>query len=431
MLCAPIKEDSLSAIEEANQKADLIELRWDLFTPSSPEAMRKACHKPVIFKLKAYDEDLISLGPEWIDLPYGIAPSYFEKIPSQIKRICSYHDEYQTPNLVSLYDELKSYPADYYKIATYAESTLDALRMLAFLKGKKKCIGLCMGEKGAITRILAPVFGVPWTYAPLTEKLMTAPGQIRLDELEKTYFFRSLSSKTALYGLIGDPIDNSVGHLIHNFAFDQLGLDAVYVKMQVAKEEVPAFLPLCREVGFKGLSVTMPLKESLVEGEAINTVEFEGKVTHYWNTDGCGALNAVEKKIKVYAKRIVILGAGGAAISIAKEAKSRGAEVIIANRTYERAQKLASQIGVEAFPLNDFASKGYDILINCTPSNPISEEKLLPNRIVMDVISKPKWTPLLQAAKKKSCELIFGMDMFIEQAIGQYCHWFKRNLAGD
>lgn len=419
MLCATLREDSIADIKVANRKADLIELRLDLFTPSNLSALRSACQKPVIFKMNQFDPKVIACSPDYIDLPFG---ADFTRIPSSVRRICSYHDYERTPILPALYAEMQKCPADYYKIATWACTSHDALRMLEFVR-KTKCIGLCMGEKGVITRVLAPIFGVPWTYAPL--KFKTAPGQLLLDDLINTYHYHTLSPKTALYGLIGDPVSKSIGHRMHNFAFAKLGLDAVYVKMTVKKEELSSFLYLCPDIGFRGLSVTMPLKELIIEGKAINTLGFSDQKMECWNTDGIGALDALEKKTFVYGKQIVILGAGGAASAIAEEATKRGAHVLIANRTIQRACSLSQQVNGKALLLNQFATRGYDILINCTPACPIDTDHLLPHRVVMDITTTPKMTPLLTAAQAKGCALIYGMDMFIQQAVHQYCHWFN------
>ncbi|MCC5832634.1 MAG: type I 3-dehydroquinate dehydratase [Chlamydiales bacterium] len=414
MLCATVKEDSLQEIELANKKADLIELRLDLFTPQNLSALRAACKKPVIFKLNRFEPGILKFAPDMIDLPFGV------DIDLPLPRICSYHNEEETPDLEALYGKMQaSCKAAYYKIATHARSSLDALRMLQFVR-KTKAVGLCMGDLGMVTRILAPIFGAPWTYAPLHESQKTAPGQLLLDELVHTYRYRTLSERTALYGLIGDPVSKSVSHKTHNFAFDELGLDAVYVKMLVKKEELSTFLPTCQSAGFKGLSVTMPLKESIREGEAINTLAFCDGGISYWNTDGSGALDALEKRTAVAGKKIVILGAGGSAVAIAKEAEKRGAEVWIANRTPSRALKISTQV----LSLEEFASNRYDILINCTPVCPIATEALLENRVVMDIITRPKMTSLLKAAEEKGCTLVYGLDMFIQQAVGQYCHWF-------
>ncbi|MCH9627241.1 MAG: Shikimate dehydrogenase (NADP(+)) [Chlamydiales bacterium] len=407
MLCAPIRRDSLDTIEQANQKADLIELRLDLFEPKDLRRLRLACQKPVIFKLNHFDVQLLSYQPDYIDLPFD------HEVALPVPRISSFHDFHSTPDLHATLTLMQQFPADYYKIATTAQSTLDALRMLQFVR-EKKIIGLCMGEMGEITRILAPVFGVPWTYAPLEEEELNAPGQILLDELVDVYRYRTLSPKSALFGLVGDPVRGSQSDKKHNVAFEQRGLDAVYVKMEIRKEEVSLALPLLQKLGFRGLSVTMPLKEQIRPGEVINTIGFEEGQVCCWNTDGGGALDALECKGSVAGKQIVILGAGGAAKAIAKEAVRRGAYVRIANRTVSQ--------GI--LSLEEFASQGYDILINCTPLCPIDTNALLENRIVMDIITRPEITPLLEAAAAKGCQVVTGMEMWTQQAKQQYSHWF-------
>ncbi|MEZ5314961.1 MAG: type I 3-dehydroquinate dehydratase [Chlamydiales bacterium] len=414
MLCAPIRTDSLKAVKLANAKADLIELRLDLFTPKNLRVLRSACQKPVIFKLSRFDPSILSFDPDMIDLPFGV------EIDLPLPRICSYHDQERTPDLEHLYKKIKAYKADYYKIVTYARSTSDSLRMLELMK-KTGVIGLCMGEMGKITRILAPIFGAPWNYAPLSLSQVTADGQLLLDELLSTYHYHTLSKNTGVYGLIGDPISKSVGDRIHNFAFHQLGLNAVYIKMRVKKHECSDVLLLCEKIGFKGLSVTMPLKELVRKNQAINTVVFSKKKPRYFNSDGLGALRVLEKTIPLKGKRMVILGAGGTAIAIADEAKKRGIDVWIANRNLARARRITPNV----LTLETFASKGYDILINCTPVCPVSTKQLIKQRIVMDTMISPKMTRLLQAAQKKDCLLIYGLDMFIQQAVDQYCFWFE------
>ena len=442
MLCAALKSENYKSIARANREADLIELSLNLFKPGNPLHMRSLCRKPVIFKLIEPDWNLLSLAPDYVDLPHTTESTIFEEIGTRfphIKRICSYHDFEKTGDLDSLFEQLRSKPAEVYKIATLAHSTTDALRMLRLVK-KYGCVGICMGEYGSITRVLAPIFGAPWTYAPLARKHQTAPGQLLMSDLVKTYNFRRHSPSTAVYGLIGDPVEKSTSHHIHNFAFKELNLNAIYVKMRVTQEELPTFFPLCRELGFKGLSVTMPLKEAIVPyvehgyAHAINTIGFRKEGVCGWNTDGPGALDAVEKRVRVAGKKIVLIGAGGAAWGIAQEAKKRGAKLVIVNRTLARAQKLAGEISGLAYPLETFsqvAQEGYDILINCTSIGmgddkrlPVSAADLIEKKLVMDIISRPRVTPLLAAAKERGCETIEGIEMFIQQAVGQYLHWF-------
>src|SRR5262249_16514603 len=162
---------------------------------------------------------------------------------------------------------------------------------------------------------------------------------------------------------------------------------------------------------------------------AVNTLLFEEGKIFGFNTDGIGALNAIEKEFPVKDKRIVIIGAGGAAKAIAYEAHRRGGLVTIVNRDAEKALQIAQLlpcIGKGLDYMATCAETGYDVLINCTPSPlPIASEYIIPQAIVMDIKTKPKETAFLKLAREKGCPIIYGYQMFIEQALGQFNLWFK------
>lgn len=440
LLCASLKNEKPQLIAEANRTADLIELRLDLFKPHDLKKLRQKCLKPVIFKLDCLKKEYLDVSPDYIDLAFGTPLEIFQKLKEvnrHVKTIISYHDFEKTPSLDEIFFKLQKYPADYFKIATYARSTIDALNMLLFVKKKENCIGVCMGEKGEITRTLAPVVNMPWTYAAIKQEEKTADGQLTLFELLHTYNFRFHSPKTQLYGLLGNPIFKSPGHRIHNFAFNQLGLDAVYVKMAIEKEELDLALSLCKRLGFKGLSVTMPLKEkaaSLIGGAktSINTLHCQSGKWKSVNTDGKAVVDAIEKKMSIKNKRVVILGAGGTAHAVALACKKKGASIRIMNRTLIKAENIANDLGGEAFPLTawkEISEEGYDILINCTSvgfdnsKSPVDTQFLLKKKLVVDVIHTTKETTLVKAAKLKMCSIINGMEIFILQAVEQYCFW--------
>jgi 3-dehydroquinate dehydratase/shikimate dehydrogenase len=278
-------------------------------------------------------------------------------------------------------------------------------------------IGISMGDYGQPGRILAPILGSPITYACIDENLKTAPGQLSVEALKDL----SLNENTAIYGLIGDPVDKSIGDKTHNFCFRSSGIEAVYVKMKVKETELGEFLKLARKLPFRGLSVTMPLKKSILsyldeidpkarQIGAVNTLVFEnGKIIGY-NTDGVGALRAIKRSVK--GEKIAILGTGGAAQSIAYEARLQGAQVVLLKR-------------------NEYETE-YDILINCTPAlSPIDPAYILPKSLVMDITTNPKETLFLRHALEKGCKVIYGYQMFIEQALGQFDLWFKDRIDRD
>jgi 3-dehydroquinate dehydratase/shikimate dehydrogenase len=274
--------------------------------------------------------------------------------------------------------------------------------------------------------VLGPVAGNLIDYACLNEDQKTAPGQLTVHELVDVYGYHKLNPNTHLYGLIGDPVSRSKGHLYHNEIYQH----SVYVKMNVEAEELSTFFPLAIQIGFRGLSVTMPLKEKVLpflhsidsqakQIGAVNTILIKDGYLSGYNTDGRGALDAIEKRIAITGKKIVLVGAGGAAKAIAFEAHRRGAYVLILNRTVQKARELAIEVGCQSGGLTE-VPLDYDILINCSADSlAIDSRKILPSALVMDVIYVPRETPLLQKAASLGCQVVYGDEMFFNQAAAQ------------
>jgi 3-dehydroquinate dehydratase / shikimate dehydrogenase len=334
--------------------------------------------------------------------------------------------------------KMRKFPEALYKIACHANTTFDSLRMLHFIQENAPVLGMCMGEKGEVSRILGPLVGACWTYAALDRQ--TAPGQLTSGELRSVYAHHKLTSTSTFYGLIGDPLVQSVSHLRHNFVLQALGIDAVYVKMVVKQGELAQFLTLAKQIGCCGLSVTMPLKEAIIpfldqcdvraqEIGAVNTLVVQNGRLIGYNTDGRGALDAIEAKLKVDHTHMAVVGAGGAARAIIHEALLRGALVSVYNRTSDKAFKLAKMWGIEGGGLDRILKKEYDILVNTTPDPlPIPKEAIRPGSLVMDINNQAGVTPLLEAAAAKNCHLVFGHEMFINQAVEQYALWFQNSI---
>lgn len=389
---------------------------------------------------KALIEQLLSLHPPYFDLEYDMDPKFIadmiQKYP-RTKFVLSYHNFEATPSdLEGLCSTLQKTLAFCYKIAAKALSTNDALKMLLLAKKYPKVSVICMGERGEFARVLAPLVGNAVNYASLTTDTKTGPGQLSVTELEDIYHYSRLNKDTAIYGLIGEPVEKSPGHRHHNAVFRSRNWNAVYVKMQVKSEELEEFVPLALALGIQGLSVTIPLKEKIVPWideidpsvapiGAINTLRMQNGRIFGTNTDGHGALDAIEKQATVRNKKVVILGAGGAARAIAFEALARGADVLVLNRTVARAQELANGLGCEAGGLEDVPN-AYDFLINCSPDPmPIAEKYIHSGSVVMDVVYAPRETLFLQAALRKGCKVVYGDQMYVNQAARQTAYWMN------
>lgn len=474
MLCVVIKGPTLNEVRaqlsQALHSADLVELRLDDFTDWDIDSIRQLQADfaiPMIFTLRSQQQggqykhsedkrlatirELLTLEPAYLDIESHVPSTTVADLAKNFlstRLILSHHDFEGTPeSLDELYNSLRTTPAHYYKIAVTAHNSNDALRLLVWAKQHPgQLIAISMGVAGQISRIVGPIIGNPITYAALTEAQASAPGQLTAQTLCERYHHHALNTQTALYGLIGDPITGSISDVTHNHFFRTQGINAVYVKMAVKAGELSDFLSLCKQLGFRGLSVTMPLKEHVIplldqihpqaeEIGAVNTLAFaHGELTGY-NTDCVGALNALEQQAAVKGKRLVMIGAGGAAKAIAHEAARRGAIVTIVNRDGEKAQQLAAKLDVASSALQDMcshANAGYDILINCTPQPmPIDAEHIQGSALVMDITTKPRHTEFLTTAKQKGCQVVYGYEMFVEQALGQFNLWFADGVAED
>jgi shikimate dehydrogenase len=261
-----------------------------------------------------------------------------------------------------------------------------------------------------------------------------------------------ITGKTKLLGLIGDPVEHTLSPYMHNAAFKSLNLDYVYIPFHVKKIELKAAIEGASSLEIKGLNVTIPHKTEVMKFldvlddtaeliGAVNTIKFDDEIKGY-NTDGLGAVRAIEETSTVRDKKIVILGAGGASRAISFQIILSGAgRVIIANRTLEKASLLKKNLvekldaNVEAIDLGEklnYELKDADILINTTPigmypnihQKPLVTSKMMhENLIVNDIIYNPLKTGILREAVKANAKIVTGVKMLIYQGIESFKIW--------
>lgn len=400
---------SVSSLEDLETRCDGLELRLDLFKSFKiPE-----CKKPLLLTVRReqfpFLEQLAPFKPAYLDLEADTDPQIIKRVSllfPETKLIGSYHDFSHTPSDLEAVLENMLNPLFYgYKIATFANSSLDAMRMILFIKNQKKRVaGICMGEKGQISRILAPNW-INFAY----KKQPTAPGQLHEDELLDIYHYPQV--EPAIYALIGNPVSQSYGHLFHNAAFE--GTNSVYVKIQLEEGELPEFFELAKQLPIQGMSVTAPFKEKFGP-LPINTLKLVKGEYRGFNTDGEGAITAIEKKMDLKNKRVLLVGAGGAARAIGAALSQRRAKIAIYNRTKERARDLAKEIGakVTEHPIP------YDLLINCTGVS-LDSGWINPSAYIMDISVRKN------GYLKTGARIIEGHEMFFQQAALQQKIWKK------
>jgi shikimate dehydrogenase len=249
-----------------------------------------------------------------------------------------------------------------------------------------------------------------------------------------------LDAHSVLYGVLGSPVRHSLSPAVHNAAFEAMGVNAAYLAFET--RDLPGALAGAKALSFGGLSITLPFKSAVIplldqldplseRIGAVNTVRNErGKLVGY-NTDGSGALEALEAVTTVAGKRCLLVGAGGAARAIGYVLSGRGVEIVVANRSADKGRSLADFLRGRFVPLAEAHCVGLDLLIQTTsvgmfPNTdqvPVSPQALRKGMVVMDVVYNPLKTKLLRLAEERGCMTVSGLEMFIYQAAEQFRLW--------
>ncbi|MFP4257160.1 MAG: shikimate dehydrogenase [Desulfobacterales bacterium] len=249
-----------------------------------------------------------------------------------------------------------------------------------------------------------------------------------------------ISAKTPVYCVIGHPVGHSLSPLMQNRAFAASGCSGIYVAFD--SKDPRGAADSIRALGISGASVTIPHKVDIMarldeiddnarQIGAVNTiVNRDGKLSGF-NTDGIGAVRAMEEHGPASGKKALIIGAGGAARAVCHGLMQKSASVCIANRTHEKALRLAGDLKAQAIPMEEISQNTFDILINTTSvgmhpdtdAMPVPESVLRPGMCVMDIIYNPLFTKLLKRAESLGCRIIDGAGMFVYQGAAQFSLW--------
>lgn len=359
--------------------------------------------------------------------------------------ILSDHDFNGMGDLKAIYNRMESFAPDFAKIAVTASSLTDNLTMLRFLQemedeARSSLVGICMGDKGVLSRILGLRSGSAFTFASGSAGEETAPGQIAARTLLELYRVNQLDKATRVFGVAGDPIGSSLSPLMLNTAFRRETVNAVYVALST--RDPRELLQLAREIPLGGLSITMPLKQEILpllertdplsaKIGAVNTVLRAQDGRFYgFNTDVAGIVGPLERRLSLNKAKVLVLGAGGAARAAVFGCRDKGAEVFLLNRTPAKAAALAKAAGGRVIQREAVAKAGFDVVINATPAGmrdlgaeSLLEPEDLNARFVFDLVYNPLDTPLLKLARQKGLTPISGVEMFVAQGARQFEIW--------
>ncbi len=258
----------------------------------------------------------------------------------------------------------------------------------------------------------------------------------------------TISGKTKLYGILGNPVNHSLSPVMLNAAFVATGINGAYLPFP-CPDIVDAITGI-RALGVQGVSVTIPYKEKVMalldsigpvakKIGAVNTIVRDGDTLAGFNTDWLGATSALEEKITLSGRKVVILGAGGSARAIGFGMQEKGAKFLLASRTESRGRALADELDCRWVSLTQTEEIKGDILINATSvgmvpeieNSPVADSVLPQFQVVMDIVYAPLKTRLLATAEKAGCEIINGLEMLLYQGVAQFEMWTGEKAPVD
>ena len=303
---------------------------------------------------------------------------------------------------------------------------------------------MCMGDIGTPSRILGPKFGAPFTYATFHHERALAPGQLSYQQMIEIYRHDAINRDTAIYGVIADPIGHSLSPQVHNAAFGEAGIDAVYVPFRVPFDALGQFMDDVPRLGLRGLSVTIPHKEAIAK---FLTEGRSGRQRHRGRQHGAvqgGPGARLQHRLQgghgLARRRVRRRSAPAPARSrtsacwCSARAAWRGRSCTACNAAVRRPRSPAAPArGPSTWPTSSAAgpsigrpgttptstSSSTARRSACIPTSmkrPSAESYLKPAMIVFDTVYNPESTLLLKEAKSHGCRVVTGVEMFIRQA---------------
>lgn len=445
MICASIQPESAESAARLFQRArdagaEMIEIRAErLAVADVADAVRRAllpvlvaCRQPGEIrraKLRA------AASAAWLDVE---EEDFSFAKPLGPKILLSFHDyEGVPPDLERRLARIESRGADAIKIACTPRTTGDLLRLLE-LRPRLPHVVLGMGEWGEPTRVLYRRMGSLWTYAWIDPETKTAPGQLSVAEMRETYAADRVGPSTRVFGVVGNPVRHSPGPQLWNRAFRDRGIDAVYARFPV--EDARRIPDLVRTVGISGLSVTTPHKEavpalldSVSEAArrigAVNTIRVEEGGLHGDNTDKDGIIAALESLgVEAAGRRALVFGAGGTAAAALYALARRGADCAVANRTEDRARRLAGRLGAQAVRIEE-VTEPPDVIVQATTvgmAGPTEGWSVVPRRLLrpgqacIECIHTPRETAFVREARAAGARVATGDTVYLGQMAAQF-----------
>lgn len=444
-----------------------LEVRADLVGDLEPDQLRRHFDGELVYSLRGAGQggafqggreerharlaaaaahyDLVDLEPD------DLVPHLLARIPSQARRISWHGPATGTGELRATLTRMLAARARLYLVAPATTRPEHALAPLLLLKefGRSDLTAFGTGTAGTWSRLLAPWLGAPVVYARLDS--VADVGVPTVDQLVRDYGFPRLRPLKTLYGIVGRSVSRSLSPRLHNAAYRDLDLPALYLPFQVED-----FTPFWREVVEQGLTtlgvpmrgatVVAPHKEAALRmadtrGASANA---SGSANSLVRSDGCWHAETSNSPavttafaragVSVAGRPVAVVGCGGAGRAAAVALRQAGAAPTLVNRGRERGRYAADLLGLPFVPLADFDPGEFTVVVHATTLAdrvPFRVSALPTGSTVLDMVYGPQDTALVAAARSREHLVIDGWDVLLADAASQFRLMTGREMPAE
>jgi 3-dehydroquinate dehydratase/shikimate dehydrogenase len=348
-------------------------------------------------------------------------PELLEGIPAA-RRLASWSGAAaDAAEVRAAWERLSRIPARLYRLAVRTERPQDVLALLRSLgaAGRRDVTAFATGPAGTWTRVLAPRLGAPLAFGRLGteggDPTLDA-GELTVAQLAQDYGLPALPPLARTFGIAGRAVSRSLSPRMHNAAYRELGLPALYLPFQVDR-----FAPFLREAEAElaelgwplhGLTVASPHKEEALRlaAEVSSLARQAGSANTLlrrrgdWRADTADAQGVVSallaRRIPLAGRAVAVVGCGGAGRAAAAGLLRAGARVTLVNRGADRGGYASHLLGLPFIPLARFRAGAFDLVVHATPltaESPFPVADLRPGAVVVELVYGPAPTPLMLA----------------------------------
>lgn len=442
-----------------------LEVRADLVGDLDPDWLRSLFPGLLLYSLRSRAEGgafagsaaerqarLLAAARRWdlIELEAGdLVPEVLDRVPAE-RRVLSWHGPQATAGeLRARLEPFAAVAARLTRLVPAAQEPADALAPLRLLRdaGRSDLIAYASGPAGVWSRLLALRLGAPVVFAAAS----ALEGEPTLAQLMTDYGLPRLPPLDELYGIVGRTAAKSLSPRLHNAAYRDLGLPALYLSFPT--ERFDAFWSALgngalADLGWplRGLTVTAPHKEAALAAAAeatplarhaggANTLMRKDTVWRADTADADGVLSALGARgVAVAGRRVAVVGCGGAGRAAAAGLQAAGAEVTLVNRGAERGHFAAELLGLPFVPLARFSAREFPLVVHATPLQhepPFPVESLEDGAVVVELVYGSAPTPLMTGTAARGGLAIDGREILLVEAQRQFQMMTGRHMPHD